>query len=165
MRRIKAFVLTSALLLAIWLLLTAPFSVPELIAGAVAATLVALLPTGAQRIFADMRLSPRAIAAAVAYLFVFLAELVKANLDVAFRVLNPALPIRPGIVRVRTRLQSPLARTLLANSITLTPGTITVETRGDEFFVHWIQVRDTDVEGATREIVSKFERYLEVFLG
>ena len=165
MSRIKAFVLTAALLLIIWLLLTAPFSVPELIAGAVVAVIVALLPTGAHRIFAAVRLSPRAIAAAVAYLFVFLAELVKANLDVAFRVLNPALPIRPGIVRVRTRLQSPLARTLLANSITLTPGTITVETRDDEFFIHWIQVRDQDVEGATREIVSKFERYLEVFLG
>lgn len=101
----------------------------------------------------------------MAYVFVFLAELVKSNIDVAFRVLNPALPIRPGIVRVRTRLKTPIARALLANSITLTPGTITVETRGEDFFIHWIQVRDEDVETATREIVSKFGRYLEVFLG
>jgi multicomponent Na+:H+ antiporter subunit E len=165
MARVKAFLVTSVLLLAIWLLLTAPFTVPELIAGAVIAVVVALLPTGASRVFADVRVTPRAIAAAVAYVFVFLAELVKANLDVAFRVLNPALPIKPGIVRVKTRLKTPLARTLLANSITLTPGTITVEARGDEFFIHWIQVRDEDVEGATHAIVSKFERYLEVFLG
>lgn len=165
MTRIKAFFLMTVLLLAIWLLLTAPFSLPELIAGAVLAVVVALLPTGARMVFADVKLSPRAVAAAVAYLFVFLAELVKANLDVAFRVLNPALPIKPGIVRITTRLKTPLARTLLANSITLTPGTITVEAHDDEFFVHWIQVRDEDVEGATREIAAKFERYLEVFLG
>jgi len=165
MNRVKAFILMVMLLLGIWLLLTAPFSVQELIAGAVIAVLVALLPTGANSVFADVRLSPRAVAYAVAYLFVFLVELVKSNIDVAFRVLNPALPIKPGIVRVRTRLKTPIARTLLANSITLTPGTITVETRGEEFFVHWIQVRDEDVESATKEIVAKFERYLEVFLG
>jgi multicomponent Na+:H+ antiporter subunit E len=165
MKQIKAFFLIGAVLLAIWLLLTAPFSVPELIVGAAVALVIALLPTSGRRIFADVRLSPKAIGAAVVYVFVFLIELAKANLDVAFRVLNPALPIKPGIVRVKTRLKTPLARTLLANSITLTPGTITVEARGDEFFIHWIQVRDRDVEGATQEIVSKFERYLEVFLG
>jgi len=165
MNRIKAFILMAILLLAIWLLLTSPFSLQELIVGAAVAVLVALLPTGANAIFADIKVTPRALAYAIAYVFVFLGELIKSNLDVAFRVLNPALPIKPGIVRVTTRLKTPIARTLLANSITLTPGTITVETRGEEFFIHWIQVRDNDVESATRDIVEKFERYLEVFLG
>jgi multicomponent Na+:H+ antiporter subunit E len=136
-----------------------------LIAGSVVAVIVALLPTGSNRLLRDVRLTPRALVAMLAYLGVFLVELVKATLDVASRVVRPSLPIRPGIVKIRTSLTTPLARLLLANSITLTPGTVTVETRGDVFFIHWIQVRHEDPEGATKEIASRFERYLEVFLG
>ena len=145
--------------------MTAPFSTAELVLGAAVALVVGLLPSGAREVLADIRLTPRAIAAAVTYLFVFLTELIKSNIDVAFRVLSPALPIKPGIVRITTGLKSPLGRTLLANSITLTPGTITVEADGADFYIHWIQVADQDVEGATRKIASKFEKYLEVFLG
>ncbi len=163
--RIKAYAVLVVLLLGVWLLLTAPFSMAELILGAAVAVVVGLLPSGAREVLADIRLTPRAIAAAVTYLFVFLTELIKSNIDVAFRVLSPALPIKPGIVRITTGLKSPLGRTLLANSITLTPGTITVEADGADFYIHWIQVADQDVEGATRKIASKFERYLEVFLG
>jgi multicomponent Na+:H+ antiporter subunit E len=99
------------------------------------------------------------------YFFVFVIELIRANIDVAGRVLQPSLPIKPGIVRIRTSLATPLARLLLANSITLTPGTMTVETRGNEFFIHWMAVREDDPEGATRAIAARFERYSEVFLG
>jgi multicomponent Na+:H+ antiporter subunit E len=165
MNKVKAFILTVLLLLGLWLLLTAPVSVVELIAGAVVAVVIATLPTGANRLLHDVRVTPRAVFGAIVYLFVFLYELVKANLDVAGRVLAPSLPIRPGIVRINTHLTSPLARMLLASSITLTPGTITVETRGSEFFIHWITVREDDPEGATKAIAAKFERYLEVFLG
>jgi len=161
----KAFLLSVILLTAIWLLLTFPFSVQELVAGLVVAVIISLLPTGAATVMREVRVSPRAIAAAAAYLFVFLAALIRANLDVAFRVLKPSLPISPGIVQIRTSLKTPLARTLLANSITLTPGTITVDTRDDLFFVHWISATDEDIEAATQKIVGNFERYLEVFLG
>ena len=165
MSNLKAFVVAVIVLLGFWLLLTLPVTLFELIAGAVVALLVALLPTGANRLLRDLRLTPRALVAMVQYLGVFLVELVKSTLDVASRVVRPSLPIRPGIVKIKTGLTTPLARLLLANSITLTPGTVTVETRGDEFFIHWIEVRHDDPEGATREIASRFERYLEVFLG
>lgn len=165
MQRIKAFLLSVILLTAIWLLLTYPFSVQELLAGMAAAVIIALLPTGAGQVMREVRVSPRAIAAAIAYVFVFLGALIRANLDVAFRVLKPSLPISPGIVQIRTSLKTPLARTLLANSITLTPGTITVDARGDLFYVHWISVADEDIDATTRKIVGNFERYLEVFLG
>ena len=105
------------------------------------------------------------IKAAVIYAFVFFKELVKSNIDVAFRVINPSLPINPGIVEVKTRLQSPLGRLVLANSITLTPGTLTVETQEDSFFIHWIDVSSPDIQAATEEIVRKFEKYLEVIYG
>ena len=165
MRRIKEFLLSVIMLTEIWLLLTAPFSMQELIAGLSAAVVISLLPIGARNVLGEVRVGPRAVAAAIAYIFVFLGALIRANLDVAFRVLKPSLPISPGIVRIRTSLRTPLARTLLANSITLTPGTITVEAREDVLFIHWISVTEGDIEEATQKIVGKFERYLEVFLG
>ena len=61
------------------------------------------------------------------YVPVFLWECFKANLDVAYRVLHPDLPIHPGIVKVNTKLKTDMALTFLANSITLTPGTLTVD--------------------------------------
>ena len=64
----------------------------------------------------------------------------------AYRVLNPYLPIKPGIVRIKTSLTSEFAKTILANSITLTPGTLTVEVDGEDFYVHWINVSSDNPE-------------------
>ncbi|MBN1913754.1 MAG: Na+/H+ antiporter subunit E [Candidatus Omnitrophica bacterium] len=100
------------------------------------------------------------------YIFVFTWECFKANIDVAFRVLSPDLPINPGIVKVKTILKTETALTFLANFITLTPGTLSVDIdRGEgELYIHWINVRTQDVEEASRIIVAKFERILkEVF--
>jgi len=165
MRVVKAKALGFLLLWGVWLLLTAPWSVPEAIAGAAVAALVSLLPLFPVSPLGDLRLNPKALAYMVAYAFVFLKALVLSNLDVAFRVLHPRLPIDPGIVKVKTRLKTPLGRMLLANSITLTPGTITVEMRGEDIYVHWIKIAATDPEGATAAIVGGFENYLEVICG
>ncbi|MBU0694279.1 MAG: Na+/H+ antiporter subunit E, partial [Candidatus Omnitrophica bacterium] len=85
------------------------------------------------------------------YLPVFLWEMIKANIDVAYRVLHPDLPINPGIVRVKTSLKSDTALTFLANSITLTPGTMSVDIDKDNgvLYIHWINVRTKDTQGAT----------------
>jgi multicomponent Na+:H+ antiporter subunit E len=63
-------------------------------------------------------------------------EIVLANWAVLKVVLDPRLPADPELLRYRTRLESSFGRTLLANSITLTPGTITVDIDGDDFVVH-----------------------------
>ena len=96
------------------------------------------------------------------YVPVFLWEVVKANFDVAYRVVHPDLPINPGIVKVKTSLQSDIALTLLANSITLTPGTMSVDIDKDKsvLYIHWIDVRSCDIEVATRMIVERFEKIL-----
>ena len=67
---------------------------------------------------------------------IFPIELLKANWDVAKRALDPKLPINPGIVKVPSELKSEYGLAMLANSITLTPGTITVDVRDDLFLVH-----------------------------
>ncbi len=99
----------------------------------------------------------------VDYLPKFLWECIKANVDVAWRVLHPELPINPGIVKVKTRLKSDTALTFLANSITLTPGTLSVDIDRDNsvLYVHWIDVKAKDVEPATRIIVERFEKILK----
>jgi len=97
------------------------------------------------------------------YVPVFLWECFKANIDVAYRVLRPDLPINPGIVKVKTSLKSDTGITFLANSITLTPGTLSVDVdkKDGVLYVHWIDVRDKDVRGATNIIVSRFEKILK----
>ncbi len=96
------------------------------------------------------------------YIPIFLWEMFKANIDVAYRVSHPNLPIKPGIVKVKTSLKSDTGLTFLANSITLTPGTLTVDIDRDGGFlyVHWINVKDKDIEGATEKIAKRFERIL-----
>ena len=97
------------------------------------------------------------------YLPLFLWECLKANLDVAYRVLSPGLPIKPGIVKIRTELKSDAALTFLANSITLTPGTMSVDVDKEQgvLYVHWIDVEVTDIEAATKQIAGRFEPLLK----
>jgi len=69
--------------------------------------------------------------------FISLAfDVIKANIHVAKIVLDPRLPISPSIVKFKTRLTSDNLKAALANSITLTPGTITIDIIGDTFYVH-----------------------------
>lgn len=74
----------------------------------------------------------------------FLWALVKANIDVALRIITGH--VKPGIVKVSSGLKSGLAQTLLADSITLTPGTMTVDVdpENGDLFVHWINVKQIE---------------------
>jgi multicomponent Na+:H+ antiporter subunit E len=98
---------------------------------------------------------------AVVYIPVFFYCVLEANLDVVYRVLHPKMPIRPGIVKIKTNLKTDSGITALANSITLTPGTLTVDVGDDgSMYIHWIYVRSTETEQATEIIASKFEWFL-----
>jgi multicomponent Na+:H+ antiporter subunit E len=98
------------------------------------------------------------------YFIVFLWECIKANIDVAWRVLHPTLPIRPGTIKVKTDLKSDAGLTFLANSITLTPGTTSVDV--DKFkgyiYIHVLFLKDGAVSSDMRlPVVEKFERILK----
>ncbi|MBD3426703.1 MAG: cation:proton antiporter [Candidatus Omnitrophica bacterium] len=97
------------------------------------------------------------------YIGTFLKECVLANVDVAWRIVQPEMPINPGIVKVKTKLRTEAGLTFLANSITLTPGTLSVDIDPDEgiIYVHWINVRDEDLVKASNIIVKRFEKELE----
>jgi multicomponent Na+:H+ antiporter subunit E len=148
-----------------WILLNGSFAGDVLVVGLITAFLITLLFRNSLAVISELRTTPRALAAAVGYVFFFSRELVKSNLNLARIVLAPALPLNPGIVKVRTRLKSRMGRLLLANSITLTPGTLTVDIDGEWLYIHWVTVDAADVEAATAAIVSGFEGYLEVMYG
>ncbi|WP_255196762.1 Na+/H+ antiporter subunit E [Halorarius litoreus] len=77
---------------------------------------------------------------AVRYVAVFMYELLTANVDVAYRVLRPSMPIDPDIIAVPLRVESDAAVTTIANSITLTPGTLTMDhdSETNTLYVHAI---------------------------
>ncbi len=79
------------------------------------------------------------------YLPWLLVNIIKSNLQVAYLVLHPRMPIAPVLIRFKTRLSSQVARVTLANSITLTPGTITVDLKDDEYLVHALVESSADL--------------------
>lgn len=89
------------------------------------------------------------------YIFILIKEIVIANFQVAKIVLSKDMKISPGVVQFKTKLQKPLHKTILANSITLTPGTLTVLMEEDVLAVHCLQKEHTE-----DVINSKFEKIL-----
>ncbi len=165
MEVLKSRLVTFLVLFGFWLILVHPFSRQELYTGLGIALLLVIIPLPGNRIYAEIGLAPKRILYVILYVMVLIYEIFRANIDVAFRVVRPVIPINPGIVKVKTTLKSRLGRLVLANSITLTPGTITVESRGEDFYIHWIAVDADNVDEATAKIVSTFEKYLEVIFG
>jgi len=157
MRYITVFILS----LIFWLLLTFKITVPNLIVGSVVSVITSAIFTRFFIVNIQKLIQPHRYFWFIVYLFVFIWECIKANFDVAYRVLHPAMPIRPGIVKVRTTLKSDLAKTLLANSITMTPGTISVDIIDDYLYIHWIYVRSEDPEVYTAMITGPFEKYIK----
>jgi multicomponent Na+:H+ antiporter subunit E len=153
------------LLLALWLLLAGSLDPAELIAGASVSLIVTLISRPHLVIFSGLKLTPTALPAFLSYLGLFLLELVRANLDMARRVLSPSLPLDPALVEITTELKSTLGKMALANSITLTPGTLSVDVIGDRLIIHWVEVPPgLDSEQITQAIAGKFERHLKGFL-
>lgn len=102
--------------------------------------------------------TPRAIVAAAKYFVLFTWELVTANVDVAYRVLSPSMPIEPDVIEVPLRVETDVAVTTIANSITLTPGTLTMDYDPDRnsLYVHAIAADDPD---AVVEPIRAWEDY------
>lgn len=124
--------LTFAACFTLWLVLSGHPTPLHLAQGVLAAALVAYLNRDLELLSASVRCGPRFLA----YVPWLLKEIVVANVQVVRLVLHPRLPVDPVMVRFRTRLTSDLAVTTFANSITLTPGTVTIDVDGREFVVH-----------------------------
>ena len=126
------FFATFVVLFVFWVLLSSFFDALHLVAGILCSLLVAstsyklLRPGKNIRTFTNL----------ILYIPWLLYKIVIANLDVAYRALHPKMPIDPRIVEFKSVLKSDLSLTTLANSITLTPGTITVDVKDRTYLVH-----------------------------
>ncbi len=152
-------------LMLIWVIANGTLAPDTLIAGVVITAAIALAFASFSRVYSVVRWSPKVIFYYLMYLGVFLIELTRANLNVMRLVFSPRIEIEPGIVEIKTELKSPIGRLALANSITLTPGTLVVDIKDDSLFIHWINVSATDPVAATEEISARFEKYLKVVYG
>lgn len=152
---INFFILLLAVM-TLWSGLVFPLSAQEAITGLGISLMVSLAVSPFLKGKESFKLSR--IGSFVLFFFIFLRELVKANLDMARIVLSPSLPISPKIVKVKTGIRSKVGKAFLANAITLTPGTLSVELEGDEIYIH---VVDGDAVANESDITKPFEKVLE----
>lgn len=166
-----AILSTAILCFCFWVMITASFNYEELIVGAIVSIVVAIFSS---RFFIHEKpfylFNPIKIFTLVFYLiFIFLWELIKANVSVAFKALKPGkININPGIVKVPVFLNSEYGLVMLANCITLTPGTITMDTvsqkeqsgKNHYFYIHWLDVKETDPIKAGEIIKGRMEKWL-----
>ncbi len=163
--KFKNYIIMFITLMGVWLLLNNNLALETVVIGMIISVLLPFLFCSKCQVFTYLKFTPKSLLYTFLFLFRFIVELIKSNLDVSRRVLTPSLPINPGVVEVKTKLQSKIARLILANAITLTPGTFTLDIIDDSLFIHSIDVTSTDVSKNTESIVRKFEKYLEVMYG
>ena len=161
LKRYAAVLSTMAVLFCIWMFLTLSFHPHELILGLGVSLIIAVATHGAFTGNLFRLLKPARLAAEISYVFYFLSKMFLANIDVLLRVLHPVVPVKPGIVKASLVMSSSRARNIVANSITLTPGTLTIEMTGTEIFVHWISLPDGDIHEETQKMVDGFANRLK----
>ncbi len=150
----------SAVLAVVWLLLANSASPTNLIGGVL---LGVLIPLFTHRFWPE-RPHPRRPGVIARYVLRLVTDIVRANLNVARRVLGPNAHLKPAFIAVPLELQNDLAITILASTISLTPGTVSAELSADRrtLLVHCLDVEDTDA--LVREIKQRYEQPLkEVF--
>ena len=161
----RTFWATFGLLLLVWLLITWRLHWQHLLVGAICSWAVAMINRDLLLQPAERPLLLRITAGKwVQYFWLLLAAIFKANWDVARIVLRPKLEISPSFVRYRTRVSKPLNRLILGNSITLTPGTLTVEIAEDTYVVHAI-TRAAAEDCAEWEMMNRLAEIEEVERG
>ena len=151
---------------ALWVIFNGRLTLEILIAGVIVSVLLDLFVKHVMKIrltgatfWKCLKLFPDA----VFYAIVLLVEIVKANISITKIVLAPKINVEPCLVKFKSPLKTHAARVALANSITLTPGTITVSLEDDEFVVHAL-TREiaAGLEGSIFErLLSRMERLVD----
>lgn len=171
-----AFLSTAIICYIVWLIITEEIvgifegeARPQvLIAGGVVSILIALF---ASRFFIHGKafhlFNPKRLGLLLFYcIIIFPWELIKANVSMALKAIGPMRNIKPGFVKVPVDLKSEYAQSMLANSITLTPGTITMDIAEDEkdnqtyYYIHWIDVETEDPKKAGDSIKGTMEKWV-----
>ncbi|OMP67791.1 Na+/H+ antiporter subunit E [Domibacillus epiphyticus] len=147
-------ILLNVFLAFLWMFLQVSFNAQTFIIG----YLLGLIVMFGMRRFFTHRFYMHRVWAVIYLFFLFLVELIKANIDVLKLVLRPKLNMRPGIFALETELKSDWEVTLLSNLITLTPGTLVVDVSDDNkiLYIHAIDIGE--VSEAVDSIKNSFEK-------
>lgn len=154
------FLATTTVAFGIYLLITMTLELHELLLGAGAACISGLIVVR----FVPMKLqtfNPLRIFRAVLYAPVFIYKMIVANLQIAAVVLRPKLRISPSILRARSDLKTPEGRLILTNSITLTPGTLSVDVKSSRIYVHVVNYQFTEDSETKKQILLPFEKHIK----
>ena len=164
-RFLRNSIIEAVLLLIFWLLLSGHYDPMHISFGFFSIFVVMLLNYPLRKRLFSLQEKSESQRLSILNLTVYIPwliwQIVIASLQVAVVVLHPRFPIDPSLVRFKTSLQNTTYRVILGNSITLTPGTITVGIEGDEFLVHSLMDASSSgiIDGSLPSQVAKlFER-------
>lgn len=145
----------TTLLFGVWMILTANVQVVNILVGLGISFSIALLYT---KMFSHAKIEMINPYYLGVYILVLVKNLIISNLHIAKRVLSPDMKLNPAIVAVKTELTSDWKKLLLANSITLTPGTLTLDIKDDMLYIHIIECKDIAMK---ENITQEFEAVIK----
>ena len=120
----------------LWVMLSGHYTSLQLFLGFLSVLIVAIISSRMNLIIFDQPILQLYFIKFIPYWFWLVVQVLKSNIDVCKRILNPKLPINPQLIMVKASQVSNLAKVIYANSITLTPGTISIDLDGSEIKVH-----------------------------
>ncbi len=154
-----SFLITAIAMFAFWILLSGEFTFILITSGVIASLIVAYLSHDIFIGKADLKTETGRVFRFFRYLPWLLWEIVLANVEIAYLVLSPKPLVDPQIVRFKPDLKTDLGIVTLAHSITLTPGTVTVEANEEEFVIHaiWKKSAEGIIGGEMQRKVKEIE--------
>ncbi len=164
---VKGKIILFFLALFTWLFLSWPFDEQHLAVGLIVAAVVTFLSGD---FFASRPgISKKPLSSlyfAVQYLVIFLWGCFKANIDIFFKVISPRLSLDSNIFEVKTRLKSALALTILANTLTLAQGTLSVDIDNEQgvLYIHSMGSKTKDGLEAIQKKVERLENIIDKIL-
>jgi len=139
-----------------WMILSANFEIANIIIGIGISFFVALLYTQMFKHNEFEVINPYWVGV---YLIILIKNLIISNLQITKRTLSKDMKLSPAIVEVKTELKSEWKKLLLANSITLTPGTLTLDVKDDKLYIHIIECKNIEnkhlITKEFEEVISK----------
>lgn len=168
MARLLSYLAVFSMVYAFYVVFTGAASAFSLVLGALASMVVAII-TKPLIISRDLRASDavRLVHLVAYYLYYMAVAEVKAHVEIARIVLSRKIRISPAIVEVPYGVETSFGMTLIAGSITNTPGTVVVQvdTERRSFYVHWLTAKTFDPAGAREQVSAPFERYARKIFG
>ena len=164
----KPKIITFILTLGVWIILAGGITRDILLIGAIVSLFITIIFSTMLFRKTNSELTWFNIIKSIYYMLLFIPvffyEALIAALKVSRHVFERKPSFSPGIVKVKTKLTNVSAITILANLITLTPGTLTLDFDKSEraFYIHWIDVKTRKEAEASKAIIQRFERWLDV---